>query len=166
MVASSTGTTVNPWRFGGSYGAYTENNNSGLLKIGQRFFDPSLGRWTQQDPVLHLGDPRQANRYVYVAANPINLIDPSGAAVVARCSDVSNGASVLSLGASVAAYKLAEQAKAEPPNLALITEGVADVVFVSSLLFAVGIAAGLGTGCIPDKTHPEHLRTMRTFYET
>ena len=56
-VASSTGTTANLWRFGGSYGAFTENNASGLLKIGQRFYDPSLGRWTQQDPVLHRGIP-------------------------------------------------------------------------------------------------------------
>ena len=63
-IASTAGTTANPWRFGGSYGAYTENNASGLLKIGQRFYDPSLGRWTQQDPVLHLGEAKQWNRYV------------------------------------------------------------------------------------------------------
>jgi RHS repeat-associated protein len=72
-TASSTGTTVNPWRFGGSYGAYAENNASGLLKIGQRFYDPSLGRWTQQDP-LSSGD-----RYAYASDNPTNLTDPSGA---------------------------------------------------------------------------------------
>jgi len=71
-TTTSTGANANPWRFGGSYGAYTENSASGLLKIGQRFYDPSLGRWTQQDPVL------QWNRYVYVACNPINGIDPSG----------------------------------------------------------------------------------------
>ena len=40
-TASSTGTTANPWRFGGSYGAYTENNASGLIKIVQRFYDPA-----------------------------------------------------------------------------------------------------------------------------
>ena len=57
-TTSSTGTTANPWRFGGSYGAYTENNNSGLLKIGQRFYDPSLGRWTVRHHAAVAGDRR------------------------------------------------------------------------------------------------------------
>ncbi len=60
-----------------AYGAYTDS--TGLLKIGQRFYNPSVGRSAQQDPVLHLGDPRQWNRYIYVGCYPVNFIDPSGA---------------------------------------------------------------------------------------
>lgn len=41
---SSTGTVVNAYRFGGAYGAYTDS--SGLYKIGQRYYDPTRGRWT------------------------------------------------------------------------------------------------------------------------
>jgi RHS repeat-associated protein len=46
-VASDAGTTANPWRFGGSYGAHREQCFR-AAQIGQRFYDPSLGRWTQQ----------------------------------------------------------------------------------------------------------------------
>ncbi|CCF85548.1 RHS repeat-associated core domain-containing protein [Nitrolancea hollandica] len=46
-VTSSSGSVTNPYRFGGAYGAYTDS--SGLLKIGQRYYDSSLGRWIQQD---------------------------------------------------------------------------------------------------------------------
>jgi RHS repeat-associated protein len=44
-VPSSTGSVAN--RFGGAYGSYTDS--SGLVKIKQRYYDPSIGRWTQQD---------------------------------------------------------------------------------------------------------------------
>ena len=46
---------ANPYRFGGSYGAYTDLS-TGLVKIGQRYYDPGLGRWTQRDP-LGAGNP-------------------------------------------------------------------------------------------------------------
>ncbi len=41
--------TDNPFKFGGAYGA-TSVDNTGLVKIGERFYDPSIGRWTQADP--------------------------------------------------------------------------------------------------------------------
>jgi RHS repeat-associated protein len=49
-VTVSTGSVANPYRFGGTYEAYTDS--SGLYKIGQRYYDyydSSLGRWIQQD---------------------------------------------------------------------------------------------------------------------
>jgi uncharacterized protein RhaS with RHS repeats len=42
------------------------------VKIGHRFYDPALGRWTQRDP-LGVGNP-----YAYVEGDPINRIDPTG----------------------------------------------------------------------------------------
>ncbi len=74
---SSTGTVDNPWRFGGSYGAY-HDADTGLYKIGARYYSPELGRWTQQDPMVHLYDPVQMNRYAYAGCNPSNVIDPTG----------------------------------------------------------------------------------------
>ncbi len=51
----------------------------GLYHYGARFYQPSSGRWTQQDPLLQPGDLRQSNRYVYYAAgDPVNYNDPSG----------------------------------------------------------------------------------------
>ncbi len=72
-VTASTGSVANPYRFGGAYGAFTDS--TGLLKIGQRYYDPSLGRWTQQDLPGTLFNPMTLNRYVYVGNNPCNPID-------------------------------------------------------------------------------------------
>ncbi|HXL36397.1 MAG TPA: RHS repeat-associated core domain-containing protein, partial [Ktedonobacteraceae bacterium] len=44
-----------------------------------RYYDPSLGRWMQQDPVAgSLGDLNAANRYRYANDDPVNVVDPSG----------------------------------------------------------------------------------------
>jgi RHS repeat-associated protein len=47
-TVTSSATVANPYRFGGAYGAYTDDETS-LIKIGARYYDPQLGRWTQQD---------------------------------------------------------------------------------------------------------------------
>ena len=50
--------------------------------MGARYYDPSLGRFTQQDPVFNPLDPKQWNRYVYTGDDPVNFDDPTG-----LCSD-------------------------------------------------------------------------------
>ncbi|CCF85157.1 RHS repeat-associated core domain-containing protein [Nitrolancea hollandica] len=92
---SSTGSVANPWRFGGSYGAY-HDADTGLYKIGHRYYDPGLARWAQQDPIVAgstilfgnnlpskattgcAGNPMSLNRYAYADLNPINSTDPTG----------------------------------------------------------------------------------------
>lgn len=49
-----------------------------MYKLGARYYDPSIGRWTQQDPLNTAGDLREGNKYAYAAADPVNLINPSG----------------------------------------------------------------------------------------
>jgi RHS repeat-associated protein len=51
---------------------------NGLYHFGQRYYDPVIGRFTQQDPLDRVGDLRQGNRYLYAGDDPINLIDPTG----------------------------------------------------------------------------------------
>ena len=65
-----------PWPipFGFAGGLYDED--TGLVRFGARDYDPAIGRWTAKDPILFGG--RQANLYIYVHNNPINLIDPPG----------------------------------------------------------------------------------------
>jgi uncharacterized protein RhaS with RHS repeats len=41
--------------------------------MGARYYQPELGRWTQQDP-----SGQDANAYAYVGGNPVNFVDPSG----------------------------------------------------------------------------------------
>jgi len=43
-----------------------------------RYYDPSTGRFTQQDSVEVIGDPGRGNRYTYAGDNPGNRVDPAG----------------------------------------------------------------------------------------
>ena len=65
--------TNNPWRYVGAY-----QDGSGLYKMGHRYYDPSLGRLTQQDPIHDALDPKAWNRYVYVGGDPANFTDSTG----------------------------------------------------------------------------------------
>jgi RHS repeat-associated protein len=53
----------------------------GWLKYGQRWYNPTVGRFTQQDSIERLTDPQQGNRYAYAADNPINYVDPTGESI-------------------------------------------------------------------------------------
>ena len=48
-VTNDTGSGLaptNPWRFAGEY----FDTETALFKIGERYYDPALARWTQKDP--------------------------------------------------------------------------------------------------------------------
>ena len=65
---------ANPFKFAGGY-----LDASGFEQFGVRYYSPSLGRWTQQDPVAgSLFDLNSANRYVYAGDDPVNQVDPGG----------------------------------------------------------------------------------------
>ena len=67
--------TANPWQFAGAF----YDSTTGLYKFGIRYYDPTLGRWTQQDPLGgSLFDPSTGNRYIYADDDPTNLTDPHG----------------------------------------------------------------------------------------
>jgi RHS repeat-associated protein len=51
---------------------------NGQYHYGARFYDPSIARWTQQDPLTSVASQQDANRYTYVGSNPISNIDPAG----------------------------------------------------------------------------------------
>jgi RHS repeat-associated protein len=65
---------LNPYGYAGGF----NDRGTNWLKYGVRWYDPSTGRWTQQDPITQLLNPNNANPYAYAAANPINNIDPTG----------------------------------------------------------------------------------------
>jgi RHS repeat-associated protein len=49
--------------------------NSELLLMGQRYYDPTLGRFLSQDPIGFAGG---WNLYTYVGNSPVDRVDPSG----------------------------------------------------------------------------------------
>ncbi|MEX1078288.1 MAG: RHS repeat-associated core domain-containing protein [Homoserinimonas sp.] len=49
------------------------DDSAGLYRLGARYYDASLGRFTQYDP-----SGQEANSYSYAGCNPIGASDPSG----------------------------------------------------------------------------------------
>ena len=80
QTTSSTGSTANVWGY-----AQGEQIPGGLYHFGQRDYDPSTSRWTQQDPLLQITDPNQADRYSYAGDEPTNGSDPSGLCFIVSC---------------------------------------------------------------------------------
>jgi RHS repeat-associated protein len=84
----SEGTQTIPYPFGYKGGYRMPGGNkgegnvaNGLYHYGQRYYDPTTGRWTQQDPEDRLGSTTQGDRFLFAGADPINLSDPSGMSV-------------------------------------------------------------------------------------
>jgi RHS repeat-associated protein len=51
----------------------------GLYDYWARFYDPTLGRFLQPDPIVpEPGNPQALNRYAYVYNNPLRYVDGSG----------------------------------------------------------------------------------------
>ncbi len=75
VILHETQQVTNPWQYAGGY----FESSTGLVKFGTRYYNPNLGRWTQQDSVGgSLGSPDSLNRYLYAQDDPVNLVDPSG----------------------------------------------------------------------------------------
>jgi RHS repeat-associated protein len=74
---STSGPTMNPYRFGSAWGYITDTassaQGSGLIQMGARFYWPEIGRFIQQDPI---GDGM--NWYAYAVNNPVVWVDPTG----------------------------------------------------------------------------------------
>lgn len=75
VVAETPNAPFNPWRFANYY---YEGSATKVYKVGERYYDPATGRWTQTDPVNQPLDERGWNRYPYAGGDPINFTDPTG----------------------------------------------------------------------------------------
>ncbi len=75
QLLNQTGTTENSYLFTG------EQYDSGLDQyyLRARYYDPSQGRFTQQDTWMgNNSDPVTLHKYLYANADPGNMVDPSG----------------------------------------------------------------------------------------
>jgi len=84
---SSSGSTPNPYRYGGAWGYITDP--SGMLQLGARHYWPELARFISQDPIRY-GD----NWYAYANNNPLVAIDPTGKIAPALCLAAAAGYSI------------------------------------------------------------------------
>lgn len=68
LVRASTSGIENEFQYIGQY-----HDGTGLSHLGARYYDPTLGRFTQQDPT-----GQETNAYAYAQDNPTNDVDPQG----------------------------------------------------------------------------------------
>lgn len=72
-VTADTNPGFQPFGFAG--GLYDRDTK--LIRFGARDYDAETGRWAEKDPVGFEG--RDTNLYAYALADPVNLVDLSGA---------------------------------------------------------------------------------------
>ncbi len=78
--ATKTGSVADNWTYIGGW----QDSGTNLYHLGARYYDPLVGRFSQQDPV------EQVNRYMYGNANPITNVDRSGLCGVSSLYDFGN----------------------------------------------------------------------------
>jgi len=66
----------------GAWGYRNEALTGGLQKVGVRWYDPTVGRFLQQDPWLgSIYAPLTLNAYGYCVNDPVNAVDPEGESI-------------------------------------------------------------------------------------
>ncbi|WP_328314904.1 DUF6531 domain-containing protein [Streptomyces sp. NBC_00442] len=111
---TTTEQTTQPYRYAGTY-----LDPTGLYKMGARYYDPNLARFTTTDPA-----GKEQNAYLYAGGDPINYIDPAGTSLLG-C--IGAGFSVLggaiSLGGGIAGA-ISSGGLSTPASVAAIGSGI------------------------------------------
>lgn len=124
-------TVSNPWRFTGEY----HDAATGLYKIGHRYYDPNLARWTQPDPLGPRTNPMQpgeANPYAYAGCDPVNHTDPTG---TSHCE-------IIRWAGLIAGLTLTAAMLLSPTLLGSVIVGAVGTVFTG-----ISILAAIQSGC-------------------
>jgi RHS repeat-associated protein len=90
-TTSVTEVVPNPFRFIGAIW----DSSTGLLKMGERYYDPSVGRFTQLDPA--------GEGYLYGDDDPVNETDPSGLCPMCLAAPLAGGLAIPGVGEALLA---------------------------------------------------------------
>jgi RHS repeat-associated protein len=72
------GTAPSSWPDTNAFLGKPADTSTGLDIVGARDYDPALGRFISQDPVLDSANSQDLNGYNYSTDNPVTLDDPTG----------------------------------------------------------------------------------------
>ena len=122
------------------------DRDTGLVRFGQRDYDPDVGRWTAKDPIGFAGG--DTDLYGYVLNNPVNMIDPIGlknwGSIIGGSALVTGG--IITAGAGIAATAVIAAASIAFPVEALAAPGH---IIGAAAIIGIGIAEiGLGSKLI------------------
>ncbi|WP_165901026.1 MULTISPECIES: RHS repeat-associated core domain-containing protein [unclassified Curtobacterium] len=129
------GIPTNPFTFK----AGIDDIHTGLVKFGQRWYNPYIGAWTQQDTLDSPLSPSNGNRYAFAASDPINRADPTGQ--LTACAAF---AAILTIGggALVAASLIISAVATGGGTLALVGAAIATLGYA---LTPTGIILAIAT---------------------
>jgi RHS repeat-associated protein len=78
------------------YSGYRFDVQIGTYYLRARNYDPGTGTMLTEDPIFgHLSNPQTFNKYLYVAGDPINAMDPTGRDLVEMMVSLSLSSTVL-----------------------------------------------------------------------
>ena len=72
------GTATGTWPDANGFLGKPVDSNTGLIVVGARNYDASLGRFVSIDPIVETANPQEFNGYTYAGDNPVGATDPSG----------------------------------------------------------------------------------------
>jgi RHS repeat-associated protein len=72
------GTQPPQWPADRGFHTGTEDRWAGLVHMGARSYEPSIGRFLSVDPLINHGDSQHMHGYSYANNNPLTLTDPNG----------------------------------------------------------------------------------------
>ena len=76
LPGSGQGIPQSPKTYLGGLSVNDDTGDSGLYLMGHRFYDPSLGRFLNRDPIGFAGG--DLNLFRYAGGNPTTYVDPTG----------------------------------------------------------------------------------------
>jgi RHS repeat-associated protein len=131
---------------------------TGLYYLRARYYDPTIGRFVSQDPVLgRISTPQSHNRYAYVGNNPMGFTDPTGMDFLGDVWNAIVGGAICTITLPVCMAQLIAGTADWLANRASWQEQVGfglGLLFAFVAGFAVGFAiaafcvATLGIGCV------------------
>jgi RHS repeat-associated protein len=111
MVVTTSGTGIgagaSPFGFAGGW-SYQQDSETGLMRLGYRMYDASMGRFLSRDPIL-----AGRNWYAYCKNDSVQKVDPKGLQMIPWWLELIEGG--LKLGE--------EQAKYEGPPFEVVRSG-------------------------------------------
>jgi RHS repeat-associated protein len=116
-------------------------DDTGLVHLGFREYDPSLGRFVSVDPIMDLGQPQQWHGYAYADNNPTTFSDPSGL-LKEEMGMGSGGGNSGGCATSSRAECLANSALAYLPIVGTAIEGGLTVYYLSQGDFQKALESG------------------------
>ncbi len=113
-MLNQTGTTINDYLFAGEQ----FDRNLGQSYLRARYYDPTIGRFTQMDTWMgNSSDPVTLHKYLYANANPVMFTDPTGNFGLSEVSVVNNIVGVLANMQVNNAFNVFEIRGVDDPNI-------------------------------------------------